>query len=83
MTQLMLFDAPIQTALPELTNHEQPKVAHARSTTSQPKAETTSGPERMGSLAHLVLARYDMVARRRAAQKQRAAQRQRPSLVVS
>lgn len=83
MTQLMLFDAPVQTTLPEITNQEQPKVAQARSTTSQPKVDSADGPERMGNLAHLVLARYDMVARRRAAQKQRVAQRQRSSLVVS
>jgi len=73
MTQLTLFDAPVATNVPA------PAVGSAQAAepkaTVSPRGAAVGGPQPIGNLAHLVLARYDMVARRRA--QQRGARRRR------
>jgi hypothetical protein len=59
MTQLMLFD----TVAPAITTLSTPVVvASAPAATEPPRGDV----HRMGDLARLVLARYDMLAQRRA-----------------
>ncbi|QDV15279.1 hypothetical protein CA51_51920 [Rosistilla oblonga] len=73
MTQLMLFDAPVPTNVPVASVPSRSAV-DSRYTGQPSFAATTSRdePQRMGNLAHLVLARYDMVHRRREAQRRAA-----------
>lgn len=71
MTQLMLFDAPTRNTIPAHAVQAEPLKTPPSCVTDP----TTDGPQRMGNLAHLVLARYDMVSRRREAQRQAAAAR--------
>ena len=75
MTQLMLFDTPVQSNI-SADSAQQPRKISTRSSRSSStrvspaEAEVSEdGVQRMGNLAHLVLARYDMVARRREAQR--------------
>lgn len=80
MTQLMLFDAPMPTSLPATaTTPSDRRLPRASATRTMPASAYTAPasdePQRMGNLAYLVIARYDMVVRRREAQR-RAAQRQ-------
>ena len=71
MTQLMLFDAPTRNTIP--TDAVQP--AASKTQTLRAPETVADGPQRMGNLAHLVLARYDMVARRREARREAVAAR--------
>ncbi|WP_417744468.1 hypothetical protein [Rosistilla oblonga] len=73
MTQLMLFDAPVPTNVPVASVPSRSNV-ESRYTAQASYAANTSRdePQRMGNLAHLVLARYDMVHRRREAQRRAA-----------
>ncbi|MEZ6087770.1 MAG: hypothetical protein R3C05_07055 [Pirellulaceae bacterium] len=80
MTQLMLFDAPVPTSLPaaagDSANRPAPRLAASQHANhSSYKAPAADEPQRMGNLAHLVIARYDMVVRRREAQRQAAQRR--------
>ncbi|TWU35081.1 hypothetical protein [Novipirellula artificiosorum] len=72
MTQLMLFDAPASITCPIVTPAAKETI-QASVPTVKSQAATPSEPDRglnhMGDLARLVLMRYDMVARRRAAQR--------------
>lgn len=64
MTQLSLFDAPVNSNVPAVPAAEQPPAPVRRIS-----ATNEDGPQRLGNLAHLVLARYDMMNRRKAARR--------------
>lgn len=73
MTQLMLFDAPVATTVPAASVATRSTVDSRYAGQPQYNAPVSRDePQRMGNLAHLVLARYDMVHRRREAQRRAA-----------
>ncbi len=79
MTQLMLFDAPTANQIPTTAAalKEAPSLASVSTPVRTPAPpatpNTSDDPQRVGNLAHLVLARYDMMARRRDARRRSAA----------
>jgi hypothetical protein len=77
MTQMLLFDSPMDvatdaTVLPVQERFRVEPFAEDRSNVAA-QLEHSSGMHHMGDLARLVLLRYDLVAKRRAAMAARKA----------
>ena len=77
MTQMLLFDSPMDvatdaTVLPVQERFQVEPVAEDRSNVAA-QLEHSGGMHHMGDLARLVLLRYDLVAKRRAAMAARKA----------
>ena len=69
MTQMLLFDSPATTT-PVVPAKIAPKVDHQKVVVTEPTQKLDhdrGGVHHMGDLARLVLMRYELVAKRRAA----------------
>ena len=80
MTQMLLFDSPLDVAtetavLPMQENYQEESVVAGDRSNVAAQLEHDGGVHHIGDLARLVLLRYDLVAKRRAAMAARKAAR--------